>query len=411
MNVLVIVGNDLTVNSSANLCHISYIKGLLDNDCYVDLLVEGKDIKKEQIGFGGYDNLNVYSYPLKSTYEKISNIIRKKNKVSTNTEVKSSNNTNTFSEKSMLIKIKKFIHGLYGPYEVYISWKKKAIHFKSTKVYDIVISLAFPPVSHLLAYELINKRHINAKRWIQIWEDPWCQDLNFISLRDKKAVNKAKNEEDKLLKLANEVLYVSPITLENQRKLFYESAHKMRWEPVPTYYVNDKLSRSTGKNIFGYFGDYSSKIRNLKPFYEATKNMNSFVNICGWSDNMFDSVGNITVRPRISLDKLKPIEDETNVLVFLCNLHGGQIPGKIYQYSATYKTILFILDGTEEEKRVIKNYFSKFNRYVFCENTIEDISRAIQSIENGDLQGIENKCLDCFTPKRIVSRIINGVEE
>lgn len=412
MNVIVIVGSDLTVNSSANLCHISYIKGLLDNGFSVDLLVAGNDTKKDHIGLHEYEKLYLYSYPMQSFYERIRSLIKNRRKVQSNSTANTLVNVSEKSPKSSFLgRFKRFIRYLYGPYEVYISWKRKAMGFKSNKEYDLVISLAFPPVSHFLAHELIRKKHIKTKRWIQIWEDPWCQDLIFVSLRDDKERNRAQQEEKRLLRLADEVLYVSPITLENQKKLFPESADKMKWAPVPTYYIDENIPDMEGINVFGYFGDYSSKIRNLKPFYEAAKRLNTNVNICGYSDNMFESVGNITVRPRISLDELKPIEDETNVLVFLSNLQGGQIPGKIYQYSATNKVILFILDGTEEEKRVIKDYFSKFNRYVFCENTVDDISKAIQSIQNGDFQGVENKCLDCFTPKKIVNQIINGVEE
>ena len=110
----------------------------------------------------------------------------------------------------------------------------------------------------------------------------------------------------------------------------------------------------------------------------------------------------------MTLDKLKPLEDMTDVLVFLCNKAGGQIPGKIYQYSATNKIILFILDGTCEEKRILKSYFSKYKRYIFCENTEEDISRAIDLIRKKTFDDMCNVPLDCFESKRIVQNILDG---
>mgnify|MGYP004527527113 FL=1 len=105
---------------------------------------------------------------------------------------------------------------------------------------------------------------------------------------------------------------------------------------------------------------------------------------------------------------MRPIEDSTNVLVFLCNRKGGQIPGKIYQYSATGKTILFILDGTEGEQTVLKDYFGKFNRYVFCRNTVEDITCAIRQIESGDIGSVRNVPLDDFEPAKIVTSILEA---
>ena len=110
----------------------------------------------------------------------------------------------------------------------------------------------------------------------------------------------------------------------------------------------------------------------------------------------------------MQLNELKPIEDKTNVLVFLCNRKGGQIPGKIYQYSATYKTILFILDGTDEEKKVLKSYFEQFNRYIFCENTVEDIECAIKLIENNDFGNVKNEPIDEFNPAKTIMKVLEG---
>ena len=121
-----------------------------------------------------------------------------------------------------------------------------------------------------------------------------------------------------------------------------------------------------------------------------------------------NSTNKIKIYPRLNLDELKPIEDKTNVLIFLCNKKGGQIPGKIYQYSATNKTILFILDGTNEEKKVLKEYFEPFNRYVFCENTVQDITRAINQIENNDLGNISNAPIDAFNPQTTIKKILEG---
>ena len=44
MKVLVINGDCLERNSSANLCHLAYIRGLLDLGCEVDILcADGRD--------------------------------------------------------------------------------------------------------------------------------------------------------------------------------------------------------------------------------------------------------------------------------------------------------------------------------------------------------------------------------
>lgn len=183
----------------------------------------------------------------------------------------------------------------------------------------------------------------------------------------------------------------------------------MFWMPLPAYYKNDTpVHKFSGQNIYGYFGDYVPAARNLEPFYTAADKVGVEVNICGSPSNLFRSTDKIHIHPRLPLAELRPIEDSTNVLVFLCNRKGGQIPGKIYQYSATGKTILFILDGTEDEQAVLKDYFGKFNRYVFCRNTVEDITRAIRQIESGDIGSVRNVLLDDFEPAKIVTSILEA---
>ena len=197
--------------------------------------------------------------------------------------------------------------------------------------------------------------------------------------------------------------------MKNQQKKYAESAHKMYWQPLPFYYKSDDTrAASDTQNRYGYFGAYSPAARNIIPFYEAAVLCDINVNICGDPAGLLSPTDKIRISGRLSLDKLKPIEDNTNVLIFLCNRKGGQIPGKIYQYSATDKTILFIMDGTDEEQRVLREYFGKFNRYVFCRNTKEDIIRAIQQIESGDLGAVRNRPLDDFDPKITISNILKA---
>ena len=182
----------------------------------------------------------------------------------------------------------------------------------------------------------------------------------------------------------------------------------MRWQPLPAYYEDEDDCIDFSELRYGYFGDYSSKARNLKPFYQyAVENKIPFT-ICGNSDEPYLTESNTVVYPRCTLDKLRPIEAKANVLVFVCNLSGGQIPGKIYQYSATNKYIIFILDGTAEEKDVLYDYFSQFNRYVFCENNKESIARAICTIEEGKLPDSYRTALSCFAAEKIVEEIIQG---
>lgn len=401
MKIFVINGGCLQVNSSANLCHLAYIHGLIEAGHEVTLLsADGKDYILDQ-SMEIPPQVKHITYYGVSLYERLS--LRKKATISMPQGAVSAPATMT-GRRSWLKKLKAFALSLYGPHGIESTFLRKAASFRSNEEYDYILSISHPPSSHLLAHKLLKSGHIKGKHWIQIWEDPWHSDVYGFH-----GAEKIRKEEGRLLSFAEKICYVSPLTLENQKRNYPESAHKMFWQPLPFYYQSDETSvMDLTKNHYGYFGDYAPAARNLEPFYEAATEMGIDVNICGNPSNLFASTEHIHIHPRLPLNKLKPIEDGTNVLIFLCNRKGGQIPGKIYQYSATNKTILFIMDGTEEEQAVLKEFFGEFNRYVFCQNTVEDIARAIRMIESGNLGNIVNRPLDDFNPTITIENILKA---
>lgn len=403
MNILIINGDCVQTNSSANLCHLAYIRGLLAAGHKVTLLsADGKDYKVDP-AMEIPEQVIQYTVYGVSLYEKLS---LKKRVTSSSIPTGLGATTTSSSDiiHKTIQKAKSTILSLYGVHGIYATFVRKAQKFKLGEDFDYIISISTPVTSHLLTHNLLKASHIKGKHWIQIWEDPWYSDAYGFNSKEK-----IRREEQRLLSFADKVCYVSPLTLRNQQHLFPESAEKMFWQPLPYYYKDTAVEQLTfDHNIYGYFGAYYPAARDLQPFYEAAKETGVEVNICGDPANLFPATEHIHIHPRLPLHELKPIEDRTNVLIFLCNRRGGQIPGKIYQYSATNKTILFIMDGTEEEQLVLKEYFGQFNRYVFCQNTQDDISRAIRRIESGDLGAVQNVPLDNFDPVKTITNILEA---
>lgn len=403
MKTLVINGDCLEKNTSANLCHLAYIKGLLELGHEVTLLsADGKDYTLDP-AMKIPDEVKQYTYYGITLYEKLS--LKKKRPVSSVpiTSTNSAGSESKSNKKTLQDHAKKLFLSLYGVHGIYAKFARVAKRFRSDNTYDYVLSVSTPPSSHLLAHNLLKSGHIKATHWIQIWEDPWYSDA--YGFNGNKKIYK---EEQRLLSFAERVCYVSPLTLLNQQRLYPESAHKMYWQPLPYYYKGQNEERTFIDNTYGYFGNYYKAARDLKPFYEAAINTGIKTVICGDPSNLFTSTNCVQIFPRLSLNDLQLMEENTNVLVFLCNRKGGQIPGKIYQYSATSKTILFILDGNPEEKQKLKEYFGRFNRYVFCENNVEDIIRAITKIEQGELGDVINEPLEAFNPKETVQKVLEG---
>ena len=180
----------------------------------------------------------------------------------------------------------------------------------------------------------------------------------------------------------------------------------MAFIPLPylQFSANDTISNNA-EISFGYFGDYYSHTRNLRPFYEALLTTGAKGNIFGDTNLKLKSTEKVKVSGRVTLDILEKVQNETSVLVHICNLRGGQIPGKIYHYSATAKPILFILDGSEEEQKIIRDFFSQYNRYYFCSNNIYEIENAIRKM-TANISDYNGHVVYEFSPKQVVSRLL-----
>lgn len=409
MKVLYVTAACLLKNTSANMSHNAYVKGLIDNGADLDIIMASDSWGESDSMFQKQSGARYFVYGSVSILDRIR--LRGRGLIRTQVE-EATNNTEAANESSLSNKasfkinlrcfIKRVFYSLFRQDPVYPlnkTWLKNARRFKSDVGYDLVVSNSSPAAGHRLVADLLRSKHIKAKRWVQIWEDPWYYDL-YGNHSDA-----ILEEERYLLKEAQEVLYVSPLTLHYQKQFFPDCADKMGVIPLPAFMIGNKEQKPFSSPIsYGYFGDYYSHVRNLSPFYEALKASGNTGYIYGDSDINLPSQSQITVSPRVTLDVLEQVQDKTDVLVHLSNLHGGQIPGKVYHYSVTNKPILFILDGTEEEKALLKEHFSQFSRYVFCDNDKYAILKTMSSINK--LSDRMCRPVRVFTPKEVVRLFI-----
>lgn len=278
--------------------------------------------------------------------------------------------------------LRKTASRLRSVFQVYDSLKGIIRCIEETEIrdnnYDLVISSSDPKSSHLFVYELYQRKRLKKTPWVQIWGDPFAADITNNSLIYRW---KAKQEEEKLLGKASKIVYVSKLTMEQQKKKYPAYGEKMLFSP-PAYL---KERRAVPENVkhpmkVVYCGNYSSSARNILPFYYAMQKSGYSVMICGNGDVEILDTENLKHRSRVTFEEAEQIEEEADVLVYLCNKKGSQIPGKIYQYMGTCKYILFILDGEEEK---IRELFEPYGRFVFCRNQEEDILESLREIERG----------------------------
>lgn len=416
--VLVVIGDCIETNTSANICHLAYIKGFLQLGYQVTLISSDNSFYTKDISLAIPKEVKHVKIDGMSIYEKIS--IKLKSKNDRKTSPDSISEAGPKSGKitrlcNVISYLKKHVLSLYGVHGVYATFIRKARHINLDDEFDCIVSISTPVTSHVVAYNLIKAEQIKGYRWFQIWEDPWYADVYGCNKKDE-----IFQEERRILSLAESVCYVSPLTLKYQKQFFNESSEKMFWKPLPylesnvsyprdNRNVEDKGIREGMKRIsLGYFGNYTPSGRNISHLYNTINNYSNYkLIICGEPHNLLSSTENVSISPRQNLEVIRDLENTVDILVVLCNKSGGQIPGKIYQYSTTRKPILVILDGSMEEKDTILSTFKPYARYEFCENNPISINRSIErikyKIENGF---IWDPVLD-FTPSNIVKSIVD----
>ena len=130
------------------------------------------------------------------------------------------------------------------------------------------------------------------------------------------------------------------------------------------------------------------------------------MNICGSSDLVLKSTNNIYIKGNVNYSKAIEMEENSDVLVCICNNRGTQIPGKVYYCTGYNKPIIIILDG--EYKKELKNYFESFNRFIICyneENSIKEAMEIAKSKVNIDKFNISQKLSPIYLAKKIIDNV------
>lgn len=252
--------------------------------------------------------------------------------------------------------------------------KRVNVDVLDKKYYDIIISSSDPKTSHKAVNSLIESG-LKYGKWIEYWGDPLVADITQQSIYPNRILRKI---ESNLFYKADSIVYVSPVTLDAQKKLYPKFAQKMSLSVIPYMRPKTYPFDTTGRFHVSYIGSYFSKYRNLTPFYDAMLELGEeyCTNIIGDSDLSLEPTETIAISQRQYADT---IEAKSNLLVCLLNKRGTQIPGKIYHCAATNLPTLIITDGEYADQ--IVEYFSNFDRFYFCSNSEEDIANAIKMIK------------------------------
>lgn len=367
MNILFICMNPLNSNSSGNLRNIGFITGAIENKNCIDMVT----LEDDATGIN-YDSSYADIIPeITKIYTIKQNYIYKKlrsRKRPFAMENGSSHNPKKAVFKNIIKKVVKSIF-IYDFQRINI----KNVHLD--KQYDLVLSSSDPKSSHLLAEYIIKKNRVSCP-WYQYWGDPMRDDITLSAGAFKGLL--IKKSEEHLLKKADKVIYTSPLTLERQKELYPLHSYKMIYVAQACLKQEKEIHLQRGSLLkVGYFGDYHSKIRNLKPLCSAIKHMPDCRLILAGRGDIQKGHPNIEVLPRMSYSQIMELENEMDILIGVCNRTGTQIPAKFYYMSGTQKPIILIADG--EHSEYLRKYFQSFNRFIVCMNRTDEIIQSIQT--------------------------------
>ena len=384
MNILFVTSYPLEYNSSANIRNWGLIEGLLANGHKISTL---SPYPTDRELFNG--NL-------------LSDYFEKRYWVGSITD-KQDDSHDVLPPNKIKARIKSLAFKLFNYLSVYDRRSLLVSKINVTaidKKFDVVISSSDPKSAHLFALKIIRKVPSITKTWIQYWGDPFSNDISFKRLFGNYFVNK---EEKRLISLADKVIYVSPFTANAIKGKYPQYERKIHFLPIP-YRSSDSVDNDASYELglIGYFGDYNSTNRNIMPLYKSIRDIGYKANIIGNSDITLEPTEFIKIGNRIPSEQLMSVTKNTHVFVCVCNLHGTQIPGKVYHYVNSGKPIVIVLDG--ENKAELVKYFESFKRFYLCDNTVESISSCLKKVVQ------ENKTFgipDALNPAKIAEAFVN----
>jgi hypothetical protein len=409
MNILFISMIPFESNASATIRNKSLIKGLVNLGHSVDTMT-----MKPLENSINYDNtMNDISSLVGNSYYINANPIynkfmAKKGNINLISNIQKNSNK---KGRNIIRKFRHIIKNIFDNTSVFDAQKLNVNGVSEIKInycmYDVIISSSDPKSSHLLARRIFKENKTCKAKWVQYWGDPM---LNDITRKCDWRNGLVRYHEGKLLSKADRVIYVSPLTLNEQKGTFKEFSYKMDFanQSVANFYNNiyNKNNNKDETIKVGYFGAYYSTVRNIMPLYNSVRASNFVLNICGESDIALDSMENILIEKKLSYKEVVKREEDSDIIVCICNLKGAQIPGKIY-YSAGYaKPIIIILDG--EHKNYLRSYFNMFNRFILCDNEENSVKEAIE-IAISQLKNKDFNIPEQLKPEYVAKKVLGDI--
>ena len=339
--------------------------------------------------------------------------------------------------QSWKAKLSIFVRGNFFIPDARVFWVKPSVEFleKYLKVnhYDVLVTTGPPHSLHLIGLNL--KKKLPDLKWIADFRDPWTEISYYKHLKLTKIADKKHRKlESEVFKNADITLATSYTDAENFRKKGANAfciTNGFDVDASTTLSMTEEnsktlpLSNSTTKFTLSYIG-VLEQLRNPDILWETLNDLVSenegFRNdfelkfVGRLDDKILQKIvssalkNNLTNLGYQTHDiALKHMQDSTNLLMtnFPQESSKGIIPGKIFEYLATGKTILsFGPKDADVEKILIETKAGKHFGYDEKENLKNFILESYQNWKSGMLnQNAEN--IEQFSRKNLTQKLVD----
>ncbi|GAM16237.1 hypothetical protein [Mesobacillus selenatarsenatis] len=403
MKILYITSTLTREANSASIRNISLINGLVKNGAEVDALTIDwpMDIIDDYLESIISKKVNIYRDKLFILDKYFNNKLKKGMYVEHNENVR----------KKIYKLVKSIIRDILFFPEVDKEWIKNYNEQLNFKDYDYIISSSDSKTAHFVAMKI--KKKFNTVKWVQIWGDPWAEDIGIKGLSKLRA----KNAEKRLLKLADKIFYVSLPTLRRMEKENINYSSKMGY--IPRGYlqkVNSEKQISSDCYVMSYTGviSYGRNIMNLLKAIKAfnSKSVRKFqLEIYGVCDDetkkqLKQYEDFVNWNQPVSYKKIIDVYKNSDVLLFLSNKKGAhQIPGKLYDYFGTNRSILAVVDDLKDN---VSKFIHDTGRTVIVRNDENEILSKLNLLESEILEGNKKALVD-YSDECIARELLNSI--
>ena len=339
--------------------------------------------------------------------------------------------------QSWKAKLSIFVRGNFFIPDARVFWVKPSVEFleKYLKVnhYDVLVTTGPPHSLHLIGLNL--KKKLPNLKWIADFRDPWTEISYYKHLKLTKIADKKHRKlESEVFKNADVTLATSYTDAENFRKKGANAfciTNGFDVDASTTLSMTEEnsktlpLSNSTTKFTLSYIG-VLEQLRNPEILWETLNDLvqenadfkNDFeLNFVGrLDDKILQKIESSALKNNLTNlgyqthdIALKQMQDSTVLLMsnFPQESSKGIIPGKIFEYLATGKTILsFGPKDADVEKILNETKAGKHFGYDEKENLKKFILESYQNWKSGMLnQNAEN--IEQFSRKNLTQKLVD----